>query len=172
MLILIEGVEKDSTLMIPDTDILFEKPTGVVVVVPTFTNILAVMNIEEIEALMNGTTTYKPRNFIPIAPFLCKAICELIERSRGDSKELLLEFVLAIKAFDSKHDTDAKYKQKSRQKCKDMLYWIYSASQDNSPIKSIPTTVNKSSCIRENSELPSFNIAYVGSVLGEWKTIC
>ena len=36
---LIKGVEKDSaTLMTPDTDILFEKPTGMAVVVPTVTN--------------------------------------------------------------------------------------------------------------------------------------
>ena len=68
---LIEGVERDSaTLMTPDTDVLFEKLTGIAVVVPTVTNILAVKNIEEIKALTNGTTTYKPRNVIPIAPAL------------------------------------------------------------------------------------------------------
>ena len=78
---LIEGVDKYSaTLMTPDIDILFEKPTGAAVVVPTVSNILAVTNIAEIEALTNGTTTYKPRIFIPIDMFLCQVICELIKK--------------------------------------------------------------------------------------------
>ena len=128
---LIEGVDKESsTFMTPDTDVLFEKPSGTAAAVPNVTNIFVVTNIGEIQALTNGTSNYKPRNFIPIAPFLCQAVSESIEKSRGDSEELLLAVILAIKAFDTEHDTKAEYKQKSPQKCKDIIYQIYLASKD------------------------------------------
>ena len=51
--------------------------------------------------------------------------------------------------FGSKHDTDVEYQQIARQKCKDIIYWIYLAIKDDSAIKSIPITVNKSSRIQE-----------------------
>ena len=108
---LIEGVDKESaTFMTPDIDVLFEKPSGRAVVVPNAADIFAVTNIEEIQALANGTSNYKPRNFIPIAPFLCQAVCESIEKSGGDSEKLLLAVVLAIKAFDTEYATNSEYK--------------------------------------------------------------
>ena len=146
----IQGVETNSsTQMIPDVVSLTEKPTGAAIAVPTATNILAVTSIDEIEALTDGTTTYKPRNFIPIPPFLCQDIGNVIVHHQGNCKQLLLAVVLAIKQFDTKFDGDAAYTNKARQKCKDILYWLHLAGKEVSPIKKIPTTVNTNSRLRE-----------------------
>ena len=146
----IQGVDNDSsTQMTPDATILFEKPTGAAVAVPTATNILAVTSIADIEALTDGTTTYKPRSFIPVTPFLCQDINNTIVKTQGDCKKLLLAVVLAIKDFDTKFDGDEEYTNKARQKCKEILYWLYLSSKEESPIQAIPTTVCTSRRVRE-----------------------
>ena len=146
----IQGVDcESSTPMTPDTDTLFDTPDGTALAVPTATNLLAVKTIDDINALTNGTTTYKPRTFIPITPFLCQDISESIEKHQGDCKELLLTVVAAIKKFDTTHDGNDEYLNKAKQKCKEILYWIYLASKQDSPIKSLPTTVTRSRRVRE-----------------------
>ena len=92
---------------------------------------------------------YKPRNFIPIIPFLCKAISESIEKDQGDSKLLLIKVIQAIKNFDTTHNTDDEFVDKAKQKCKDLLFWIYLAGKENA-IKSIPTTVNVNRRVKQN----------------------
>ena len=147
----IQGVDSDlSTLMTPDTTTLLETPEGTAVAIPTVTNLLAVKSIDDINALTNGTTTtYKPCHFIPITPFLCQTVSESIEKNEGDCKSLLLAVVLAIKQFDTEFDGNADYTNKAKQKCKDILYWLYLSSKADSPVKSIPTTVSKSRRIRD-----------------------
>ena len=147
----IQGVDSDlSTPMTPDTTTLLETPEGTAVAIPTVTNLLAVKSIDDINALTNGTTTtYKPRHFIPITPFLCQTVSEAIEKNEGDCKSLLLAVVLAIKQFDTEFDGNADYTNKAKQKCKDILYWLYLSSKADSPVKSIPTTVSKSRRIRD-----------------------
>jgi hypothetical protein len=133
-----------------DSFTLCEKPAGPAIAVPTATNILAITSIADIEALSDGTTTYEPRNFIPITPFLCKTVNESIKTNKGECKELLLAIVLAIKAFDSEFDANDEYNNKAKQKCKELLYWLYLSSKPVSPIKAIPTTVTTSRRLREN----------------------
>ena len=146
----IQGLENElATQMTPEAITLFEKPTGTAVAVPTATNILSITSIDDIEALTDGTTTYKPRNLIPITPFLVKDINEGIKQNRGDGKALLLAVVLAIKNFDTQFDGNEEYTNKAKQKCKEILYWLYLASKQDSPIKAIPTTVSTSKRVRE-----------------------
>ena len=140
---MIQGVDKDlSTITTPDIETLIKTPEGAALAVPTTTNILQVSTVEDVDALTNGASTvYKPRNFIPITPFLCQDISESIERNQGDSKLLLTDVVQAIKNFDTIHTADDDFADKAKQKCKDLLSWIYLAGKDDT-IKSIPTTVN------------------------------
>ena len=143
----IQGVDIDSsTPMTPDIDTLFDTPDGAALAVPTATNLLAVKTIEDIDALTNGTMTYTPRIFIPIIPFLCQDISESIDKHhQGDCKELLLLSVItSIKKFDTTNDGNDEYLNKAKQKCKEILYWIYLASKQVSPIPSLPTTVMRS----------------------------
>ena len=148
---IIQGIETDCSVpMTPDTTILLETPAGNAVATPTVTSLLAVKSIEDIDALTNGTTTtYKPRHFIPITPFLCKTISKSIEKNESDCKSLLLAVALAIKQFDIDFDGNTDYVNKAKQKCKDILYWLYLASKQDSPVKPIPTTVCKSRRIRD-----------------------
>ena len=147
----IQGVDMDSsTSMTPDTDVLFETPDGVAIPVPTTTNLLAAKTIEDLDSLTDGTTTtYKPRNFIPITPFLCQTVSDSIEKHQGNCKSLLLAVIAEIKSFDTKYDGNIDYKNKAKQKCKDILSWLYLASKQASPVKTIPTTVSRSRRIRE-----------------------
>jgi hypothetical protein len=146
----IQGVEHDSsTFMTPVIETLCEKPLGAALAVPTATNILAITSRTDIDDLNDGTTTYKPRNFIPVPPFLCNTVCMSIKDNKGNGKDLLLAVVLAIKAFDSKYDTNDAYKNKAKQKCKEMLYWLFLASKLDSPVKATPTTVTTSRKLRD-----------------------
>ena len=134
---LIEGVDQElATLMTPDTNNLFEKPTAAVVI-PTVTNILAITNIAEVQALRHGTATYEPQNFIPITPFLCQAISESIEKSQGDSKELLLAVVSVIMAFDTTYDIMQNINKKRNKSVKIYYIGFYPANKDDSSIKAI-----------------------------------
>lgn len=147
----IQGIDIDSsTSMTPNVNILIETTEEAAVPVPTMTNILAVKTIDEIDNLTNGTTTtYKPRNFIPITPFLCQAVNESIEKHQGNGKSLLLAVIAEIKSFDTKYEGNAEYQNKAKQKCKDILFWLYLTSKIDSPIKAIPTTVSRSRRIRD-----------------------
>ena len=141
---LIQGVDIDmATVTTPSMDTLIETPEGAAVAVPTMTSLLQVSSLGDIEALTNGASTvYKPRNFIPITSFLCKVVTESIEANQGNSNSLLLKIVEEIKNFDTKHNTDTDYTDKAKQKCKDLLFWIYLAGKENNAVKAIPTTVN------------------------------
>ena len=140
---MIQGVDRELAISTtPDIDTLIETPEGAAIAVPTMTNFLQVSSIEDIEALTNGASTvYKPCTFIPITPFLCQVISESIEDDQGDSKLLLLKVVQAIKSFDTKHNADDEFIDKAKQKCKDIIFWIYLAGKENA-IKPIPTTAN------------------------------
>ena len=147
----IQGVHKDmATTMTPDIDVLCSMTATAAIPVPTVTDILKASNLAEIDALTNGTTTtYKPRNFIPIIPFLCQDISEMILESQGDCKATLLKVIQSIKAFDTSHSGDATYQHKAKGKCKDILYWLYLNSQNIIHIKAVPTTVSSTSRIRD-----------------------
>jgi hypothetical protein len=123
----IEGISQPiSSLMTPDIEVLFEKPAGVAVAVPTPTSILANTTVEDIDGLTDGaTTTYKPRNFmIPIPPFLMHSINSTIATSRGDAKMILVEVVNAIKEFDTVHAPDIEYVDSARAKCKPLWFCL------------------------------------------------
>jgi hypothetical protein len=123
----IEGISQPiSSLMTPDIEVLFEKPAGVAVAVPTPTSILAITSVEDLDGLTDGaTTTYKPRNFmIPIPPFLMHSINSTIATSRGDAKMILVEVVNAIKEFDTVHAPDIEYVDSARAKCKPLWFCL------------------------------------------------
>ena len=146
----IQGIDdKLTTQMTPDTMTLYEKPTGAAVAIPIAINILSVTTIDDIDAFTDGTATYKPHNFIPLTPFLCKEVSEGITKNQGDYKTLLLTVMLAIKKFDAEFDGNDDYTNKARQKCKDILYWLYLVGKEDSPIKAIPTTVCTSRRVQE-----------------------
>jgi hypothetical protein len=147
---MIQGVDNDlATSTTPDMDALLDIADGQALAVPTPTSLLQVSSIEDIDALTNGASTvYTPRTFIPITPFLCRVIVESIEQDNGDSKELLIKVVQAIKNFDTEHNTDNEFKDRAKQKCKDLMFWIYLASKDNI-INPIPTTVNVSRRVKK-----------------------
>mmetsp|Transcript_12947 Transcript_12947/g.15812 ORF Transcript_12947/g.15812 Transcript_12947/m.15812 type:complete len:175 (+) Transcript_12947:268-792(+) len=74
----IQGTTKEeANPMTPDIATLYEVSTGTAVGVPTITSILNATTTAEVETLANGaTTTYHPRNFIPITPFLCQDVSD------------------------------------------------------------------------------------------------
>ena len=74
----------------------------------TITQILSKTTVEEADALQDSQkVTFKPRNFIPIPPFLLKLIQYSISKSTGDSRVVLVKCVKSVKDFDTKHANDA-----------------------------------------------------------------
>jgi len=112
-----------ATTMTPDTEKLLEKPSFAVQVVPTVTIILKVTTVEEIDDLQVSTTQkFKPRNLVPVTPFLVNPISSAISASKGNAKVVLLATITAIMDFDASHIEDDEYKYIASQKCKPSLF--------------------------------------------------
>ena len=84
--------------------------------------------------------TFKPRNLIPILPFLLKPIQDSISKSNGDSRVVLVECVKAVKDFDKKHAKNAEYAYKAKSKCKKIMFWLYLVSHNNEKIDAVQVT--------------------------------
>lgn len=138
----IQGLHPEESLFLSPDTMLLDQPTDPAAQVPTIAHLLAITDEASIDALAVGaTTTYKPRSFIPIVPFLLGTVYNTIASKNGSAKQVLINVVTAIKKFDEDHDGDGTYKDKAKSKCKDFLLWLYLVSNDNPSIKAVPTTV-------------------------------
>ena len=119
----IQGLENEMTVNVtPDIDTLCKKPDGAAVQVPTTTALLGIKTKEEFDTITVGTrSTYTPRNFIPVIPFLVGPISKAIIASEGSVRDVYLEVLKAIKEFDSAHASDTAYIDKAKNK-----YMIFS----------------------------------------------
>jgi hypothetical protein len=138
----IQGIGKSTSLsMTPDIDILCDTPAvNVPVPIPSMTQLLAVTNQAQLQDLtQSATVTYKPRNFIPVPPFLVNAVNKAISNSNGQAETVLLNCIKSIKEFDTKHATDAEYVDKAKSKCKDILFWLYLVIENSPAILATPS---------------------------------
>ena len=137
----IQGVGSvTSTFLTPEIDTLGSVPSTTAVPVPTINQVLGVKTIEEVENLtLSATVTYRPRNIIPIPPFLLEPIANAIDSAKGDARTVLVKCTEAIKAFDTEHIGDESYVDKAKQKCKDIVNWLYLVSNDSIAITAVPT---------------------------------
>ena len=107
----------------------------------TITQILSKTTVEEADALQDSQkVTFKPRNFIPIPPFLLKPIQYSISKPNGYSRVMLVECVKTVKDFDKKYANDTEYEDKATSKCKDIMFWLYLLSQNNNKIDAVQVT--------------------------------
>ena len=136
----IQGVDKEvAAIVTPNIDTLLSIESAAAVQVPTMTNLWSVSTIEDINNLVAGaTTTYRPRNFIPLVPFLLIDANESILKNNGSAKELLLSIIKSMKNFDTIHQGDDEFKDKAKNKCKDIIYWCYLVSINSESIKATP----------------------------------
>ena len=122
--------------MTPDTTILFKGPIGI----PTQTSIVEVSSEAEFDTLTAGAaTTYKPRTFIPVVPFLLKTVGDAVNKSNRAAKKVFLVVVEAIKKFDSDNAGNAEYQDKAKQKCKDLLAWLFLVGSGSNVTTATPT---------------------------------
>lgn len=138
----IQGLGRSTAVaMTPDITVLCKSPTGAATATPSATQLLGVSTRGQVDALaVSATVTYKPRNFIPVPPFLLEVVHQSISKSNGEAKEILVDCVKAIKEFDAAHTNDAEYTDKARSKCKDMMFWLYLVSQSSDAVEAVPAT--------------------------------
>ena len=136
----LQGVGKSTTWpMTPDIETLCKDPEGEPVATPTPTNLIGLTTLENVEDLtLSATIKYKPRNFIPIPPFLLKIVQENVATHNGDASHILLQSAKAIVAFDNEHAGDDEYVDKAKAKCKDFLLWLYLVSAKSDTITATP----------------------------------
>jgi hypothetical protein len=137
----LQDVGSDTTWpMTPDTDVLCKTPEGEAVATPTPTAIYGLTTIESVANLeLSATITYKPRNFIPIPPFLLETVHKTVLEHNGSANHVLLQCVKAIVTFDNDHSGDDDYKDKAKTKCRDILFWLYLVHTDSDAIVATPT---------------------------------
>eukprot|EP00957_Ditylum_brightwellii_P095233 7253597-Ditylum_brightwellii.AAC.1 len=125
--------------MTPDIEVLCREAIGAAIAVPAVTTILAVETAEQVEALADSASvTYKPRNFIPIPPFLVPEVHKSIVKSNGDATSVLIDCVKAIKKFDTDHSGDQGQADKAKSKCKDLLFWLFLVAKNHVLIDKVP----------------------------------
>jgi hypothetical protein len=136
----LQGLGRSTTwTMTPDTETLCKSPLGEAIGTPTATNLNAVTTIESVADLaLSATITYKPRNFIPIPPFLLQIVQKTIAEHNGDASYVLLNSAKAIVAFDNEHAGDEEYQDKAKATCKDFLFWLYLVNTNSDAIASTP----------------------------------
>ena len=79
--------------MTPDIDSLFKENINAAIAIPSITQFMNASSSEEIDALdASASVTYKPRNFIPIPPFLVEIVYNKIKKSNGNARSVLLEY--------------------------------------------------------------------------------
>ena len=139
----IVGTQKDTASgMTPDVTVLLNDPDLNAVSVPKREEIMNCDNIADIDNLVSSTTqSIRPRNFIPVPPFLVNIIENTIQISGGDAKVILKEVITSIKTFDDIHVSDAEYVDKAAIKCKFLVQWLYLASIGETHIKKIPVQI-------------------------------
>ena len=137
----IQDVEADTSQpLTPDIEALFKTPTMITQPVPTINAIMGVKTKEEVDALVtSATVTYRPRNFVPVPPFLMEKIQKTITTSNGDVREVLIATVVETKKFDMEHQADAEYTNKAQTKSKQLLQWLYLVSKDSIAIEKVAT---------------------------------
>ena len=137
----LQGIGKGSTFpMTPEVEVLKKVEKNTETPVPAIANVLAAKTVEEVDNLVDSATVkFKPRNFVPVPPFLLETIHDVVESKHGNTKLALLQVVTKIKEFDSDHASDDMYKDKAKTKCRDFVYWLYLASQNNDAIASVNT---------------------------------
>ena len=135
----IQGIEDSAVCFItPDVKVLSKLPFANAEPIPVVNHLFAATTVDEVNALTNGQqTTYLPRNFIPVPPFLIDSISSTIKDNDGSATMVFLEVVKEIKNFDTAHASDQEYKEKAKQKCKDLLAWLYLVIKDK--VQAIPS---------------------------------
>ena len=136
----IHGIGKHTAFpMIPDLDTLIEKIDAAAQKVPNITDMLNLDSAEDISGLTEGSTTFKPRHFIPIPNFLVKDLDEVISKNDGNKEMMIWATVQGIKKFDETHNGDEEYTEKAKSTCKVILFWLYLTNKAGSSIKPIKT---------------------------------
>ena len=132
----IHGTEKLTSFpMIPDIDVLCKKPAGAAIPVPAMTSFLGASSETEVNALTDSASvTFKPRNFVPVPPFLLESVTRSLFENRDEAKKVLLDCIVTIKEFDTTYASNSDYKEKAKSKCKDILFWLYLVSKDSNAI--------------------------------------
>lgn len=131
------GVEEDLTAFLKfDLNLLTDKASSAEKI-PILSHLTQLSKIEDVENLQVGSTTsFQPRNFIPLPPFTIPTVNECIMNG-GNSKTLLVECAKSFRTFDADHAGDGEYVDKAKSKCKDLLAWLYLASKDK--VQVVPT---------------------------------
>ena len=124
--------------MMPDINSLLNIPSLQNNVVPKREEIVACASTNEIKKLNDSTTqSFKPRNFIPIPPFLVWPIQAAVRKYSGDPDSILLEAINASKEFNSTHQEDNDYEDKALLKCRNLFYWLFLAGKNDNIIEKI-----------------------------------
>ena len=72
-------------------------------------------SVEDIENLQNSDSqTISARNSTTIPPFLILIISVLIVANKGNTGEIFLDLIKAVKEFDGIHKDDSSFTEKSR----------------------------------------------------------
>ena len=133
-----QGLLKGGTSMkmTPDEEILSRVEKDTDTPVPAIANVLGVQDSDAVDGLaVSATVKFRPRNFIPIPPFLLDTIHSTIELEKGDTKAVLINVAKKVKEFDTENAGKEEYKDKAKSKCKDMLYWLYLVAVNSDAIR-------------------------------------
>ena len=138
--VLIGMEQRTAQVMTIDSSILFTKPTTSLKM-PTPTALFSLSSADEVINLAEGSQTFKARTFVPVPPFLLRALTSKRKAQGGKPHLLLMTAIIVMKEFDDINKDDDEFPEKSREASLPFLHWLYTAAQADSPIKSVPFAI-------------------------------
>ena len=126
------GIDRATEIVVsPDASILFKNPHVDHYILPARADIMKCTSVEEIDQLQVSNQHIRPRNFIPVPPFLIRTVANSIDSVNQNSKAVLLNTIKAIKEFDELYKDDDFFTEKAAIKCKLFIQWLFVAATDD-----------------------------------------
>ena len=135
----IKGVGKPTASFVtPDMDVLLNVKSPTAVRVSTTNHILGAKTIDDVNSLTaSARSSHRPRNFVPVPPFLLSKVQAKLMESNGDASHVLLGCIEGISDFDTLHVDDTEF-DNAKTKCKDLLSWLFLVINGSDAIEAVP----------------------------------
>lgn len=123
----IRGVKEGAVFTMQVNKKTLSKPTSKnILALPTMKDLKLVKKKENISSLDLSIQNHcLTKNFIPILSFLLKTVFKVINKTQEDAKELYMEILNEMKEFVNKTKVNLKFKEKSLEKSKEILCWLF-----------------------------------------------
>ena len=122
----------NAIVVTPDIESLFKTPHQDAHNMSSRSEVMKHASVEYIENIQDSDSqTIRAIFFIAVPPLLIRTISILIVANKGNTGNIFLDVIKAIKEFDYLYKDDSSFTEKADTKCKQLLQWFYVSEKDD-----------------------------------------